>query len=313
MTSSRVFGIARAAVRVVSIAVALVVAGRATPARADNVGELIRQLGDDDSDKVRLSAALNLTKLGDPRAILPLAKALGNDADESVRGAAAVGLGKLVTGKTAAGVRTVVVKALTQASNSDPSGLVRGEANQALKGIGVTSSGTAVQPSQGGSAIYVNIGPMASKTGDAAVDARLKGLMVKVANQTMTRVASNMATTWPGGGVPTQAILQAKSTVGFYVDGTVNVVQVTQAGAKPGAKPDAKPGSSMTVSCKINMLLADYPNKSIFGLLTGSASVQASGSTNDLALAREDCVSAVVEDLIAKKIVPTICSKAGCP
>jgi hypothetical protein len=320
-----VFGIARAAVRVVSIAVALVVAGRATPARADNVGELIRQLGDDDSDKVRLSAALNLTKLGDPRAILPLAKALGNDADESVRGAAAVGLGKLVTGKTAAGVRTVVVKALTQASNSDPSGLVRGEANQALKGIGVTSSGTAVQPSQGGSAIYVNIGPMASKTGDAAVDARLKGLMVKVANQTMTRVASNMATTWPGGGVPTQAILQAKSTVGFYVDGTVNVVQVTQAGAKPGAKPDpttgakpdakpdAKPGSSMTVSCKINMLLADYPNKSIFGLLTGSASVQASGSTNDLALAREDCVSAVVEDLIAKKIVPTICSKAGCP
>jgi hypothetical protein len=170
---------------------------------------------------------------------------------------------------------------------------------------------------------------MASKTGDAAVDTRLKGLMVKVANQTMTRVASNMATTWPGGGVPTQAMLQAKSTVGFYVDGTVNVVQVTQAGAKPGAKPDpttgakpdakpgakpdAKPGSSMTVSCKINMLLADYPNKSIFGLLTGGASVQASGSTNDLALAREDCVSAVVEDLIAKKIVPTICTKAGCP
>ena len=46
---------------------------------------------------------------------------------------------------------------------------------------------------------------------------------------------------------------------------------------------------------------------------TSGASVQASGSTNDLALAREDCVSAVVEDLIAKKIVPTICSKAGCP
>jgi hypothetical protein len=56
-------------------------------------------------------------------------------------------------------------------------------------------------------------------------------------------------------------------------------------------------------------LLASYPEKSIFGLLNGGASVQASGS--DVALAREDCVSAVVEDLIAKKIVPTINTKAG--
>jgi hypothetical protein len=301
MSSSCVFRIARAAVRVVSIAVALVVAGRATPARADNVGELIRQLGDDDSEKVRQSAALNLTKLGDPRAILPLAKALGNDPDEGVRGASALGLGKLITSKTDSRIRKVAATALTQARDSDSSNLVRGEADKALKAIGVTSAGTQVQTPQGGSAIYVNIGPMAARTGDAAVDARLKALMVKVANQTMTRVASNMATTWPGGAAPTQAMLAAKATSGFYVDGTVNEVKVKQA------------GSSMMVSCKINMLLASYPDKSIFGLLNGGASVQASGSTNDLALAREDCVSAVVEDLIAKKIVPTISSKVGTP
>ena len=58
------------------------------------------------------------------------------------------------------------------------------------------------------------------------------------------------------------------------------------------------------------MLLASFPDKSIFGLLNGGASVQASGSANDIALAQEDCVSAVVEDLIAKKIVPTIITKA---
>lgn len=301
MTSSRVLGIARAAVRVVSIAVALVVAGRATPARADNVSELIRQLGDDDSDKVRLSAALNLTKLGDPRAILPLAKALGNDTDKSVRGAAAVGLGKLITDKTDPRIRRLAVSALTQASQSDDSDFVRGEAGKALKAIGVTAAGTRVQTPQSGTAIYVNIGPMAAKTGDAAVDARLKSLMAKVANQTMTRVASNMAITWPGGGAPTQAMLMAKSTVGFYVDGTVNELKVKQA------------GSSTTVSCKINMLLASYPDKSIFGLLNGGASVEASGSSTNLALAGEDCVSAVVEDLIAKKIVPTISSKVGTP
>lgn len=298
MTSPRVFRIARSAVRVISIAVALVVAGRATPARADNVGELIHQLGDDDSEKVRQSAALNLTKLGDPRAILPLAKALGNDTDEGVRGASALGLGKLITSKTDPRIRKVAAAALTQARDSDSSNLVRGEADKALKAIGVTAAGSQVQTPQTGTAIYVNIGPMASKTGDAAVDARLKALMARVANQTMTRAASNMAITWPGGA-PTQAMLAAKSTVGFYVDGTVNELKVKQA------------GSSMMVSCKINMLLASYPDKSIFGLLNGGASVQASGSTNDLALAREDCVSAVVEDLIAKKIVPTISNKVG--
>jgi hypothetical protein len=141
---------------------------------------------------------------------------------------------------------------------------------------------------------------MSSKTGDATTDARLKTLMMKIATRTMSKVASGMAITWPGGA-PTKAMLDAKGTAGFYIDGTVNELKVKES------------GSSTTVSCKINMLLASYPDKSIFGLLNGGASVQASGSANDISLAREDCVSAVVEDLIAKKIVPTINTKAGIP
>src|SRR3954469_23884743 len=69
-------------------------------AHADNVDTLINQLNNDDSDKVRLSAALNLTRNGDQKAILPMVKALGNDSDKNVRGACAVGLGKLVTAST---------------------------------------------------------------------------------------------------------------------------------------------------------------------------------------------------------------------
>ena len=293
MRSSRVF-------RVVAVAVVLAVIGHSAPARADNVAELVRQLSDDDSDKVRLSAAINLTKLGDPRAILPLAKALGNDTEKTVRGAAAVGLGKLVTDRTDAKIRKAVIAVLTQARDSDASDLVRGEAGKALKAIGVSGGTAQVQTPQTGSAIYVNIGPMSSKTGDATIDPGLKALMFKTANRTMGRVASNMAITWPGGA-PTRAALEAKSTVGFYVDGTVNEMKVKET------------GSSVTVSCKINMLLASYPDKAIFGLLNGGASVQASGAKTDIALAREDCVSAVVEDLIAKKIVPTISNKAGAP
>jgi hypothetical protein len=298
-----VFRLVRAAaIRVAVVAAVLVVIGRAAPALADNVGELIRQLENDDSDKVRLSAALNLTKLGDARAILPLTKALGNDTDKTVRGAAAGGLGKLVTDKTDPRIKKAAVAMLTQAKDSDDSSLVRGEAEKALRAIGVTGSATQVQtPPPSGGSIYVNIGPMASKTGDAAIDARLKALMVKIASRTMTRVAGNMAITWPGGAAPTKAMLEAKGTTGFYVDGTVNDVKVKES------------GSSMTVSCKINMLLASFPDKSIFGLLSGGASVQSSGAKTEIAGASEDCVSAVVEDLIAKKIVPTINSKAGSP
>jgi hypothetical protein len=301
MTLSRVFRIVRAAaVRVATMAVLLAVATRAQPAYADNIDELIRQLDNDDSDKVRLSAALNLAKLGDQRAILPLAKAIGNDGDKNVRGAAAVGLGQLVSDKTKSSVKNLAVAALRRASANDDSDFVRGQADKALKAIGVGGTTTVPNPPPSGGAIYVNIGPMSSKTGDAPTDVKLKALMMKVATKTMSRVASSMATTWPGG-LPTKAMLDAKGAAGFYIDGTVNELKIKES------------GSSTTVSCKINMLLASYPDKSIFGLLNGGASVQASGSANDIALAREDCVSAVVEDLIAKKIVPTINTKAGAP
>src|SRR5690349_6614855 len=81
-------------VRVLAIVVLLLTA---RTAHADNVDTLVGQL-EDSSDKVRLSAALNLTKLGDPKAILGLVKRLdsNNESSKNVRSAAAVGLGTLV-------------------------------------------------------------------------------------------------------------------------------------------------------------------------------------------------------------------------
>jgi hypothetical protein len=291
MTASRVFRIVRSTTDriapILSIAVAMLVALRSPPARAENVDELIQQLRSD-SDKVRLSAAINLTKLGSARAIRPLARVLVSDSDRSVRGAAAIGLGKLVTDKTSAKDKADAVDALSQAK-SDDSDLVRTQAEKSLAAIGVS----AAPP---GGAIYVNIGPMSSKTGDSSSDAKLQALMVKIAGRAMAKSARGMATSWPGGP-PSKAVLDAKGAVGFYIDGTLNELKVKET------------GSSATVSCRINMLLASYPDRSIFALLNGGATVQATGSTSEIALAREDCVSAVVEDLIAKKIVPTINTK----
>lgn len=282
----------------VAILVIAVIVGPLRPriARADRVDDLIAELSSS-SDRVRLSATLNLMKLGDPRAIDPLIARLKNDSEKSVRSTSASGLGQLVTSKVQGAQRARAVQALQHAEANDPMPVVQAQAGRALQAIGATSTPTPVPQAGGG--IYVNIGPMSSKTGVPADDAKFRNVMVQVATKTMNRVAANMPTTWPGGGVPTKAQLAQKSIQGYFVDGTTNQVQVTVS------------GSTATISCKISMLLADFPNKSVFGFLNGSANVQGGSSPRDVELAREDCVAAVIEDLISKKIVPTIGSKSG--
>jgi hypothetical protein len=272
-------------------------------AHADNIATLIDQLQNDDSDRVRLAAAVSLAKAGDEKAILPLAKCVVNDSDKNVRSACAIGLGNLVKPSTKSSIKGLAVANLKTAAQNDSSDLVKSQANKALTQItgqgtsGGTSGGTTSGGGSGG--IYVNIGPMSSKTGGAN-DSKLRALMVKTAAKTMLSRGAGMKTEWPGGA-PSKAVLASKGVAGFYVDGTLNELKVKGSGA------------SITISCKVSMLLADFPDKSVFGMLSGGASVSASGSQSDQDLAGEDCVSAVIEDLIAKKIIPTICTKATCP
>jgi hypothetical protein len=271
---------------------------------ASDVDDLVTQLKNDGSDKNRLSAALNLARLGDgsTNVLLALTKALNTDSDKNVRGACAVALGKLVTSSTKSSLKGLVVNSLKTAVGNDDSDFVKQQAQKALTEI-TGQAGTVptapVTNSGGNGGIYVNIGPMSSKAGSTN-DAKLRALMVKVATQTMAKVAARMQTQWPGG-VPTKSILAQKSVSGFYVDGTLNTLTASVSGA------------TATITCKVSMLLADFPDKNMFGFLNGGASVQGAASASEQALAGEDCVSAVIEDLIAKKIVPTICTKASCP
>jgi hypothetical protein len=271
---------------------------------ASDVDDLVTQLKNDSSDKNRLSAALNLARLGDGsmNVLLALTKALNTDSDKNVRGACAVALGKLVTSSTKSSLKGLVVNSLKSAVGNDDSDFVKQQAQKALTeitGQAVTVPTAPVNTGGGTGGIYVNIGPMSSKAGSTN-DAKLRSLMVKVATQTMAKVAARMQTQWPGG-VPTKANLAQKSVSGFYVDGTLNTLTTSVS------------GSTATITCKVSMLLADFPDKNMFGFLNGGASVQGAASASEQALAGEDCVSAVIEDLIAKKIVPTICTKASCP
>ncbi len=260
-------------------------------AQADNVDTLIGQLSDG-SEKVRLSAALSLTKIGDARAIAAFTTALTADSDKNVRATVAVGLGKLVNDKTKATQRTAVIAALTKALK-DESDFVK---KQAEKSLAALNAGGTSEPTVAAGAIYLEIGPMGSKSKDQA---DLVAVMRKTSLKTVTRVAKDMATSWPGGKSPTKAQLDQKSVQGFYLDGTL--VELTT----------KEKGSSTIVSCKVSMLIASFPDKSMFGFLNGGATVQASADPSDVAEAKNDCVDAVVEDLVTKKVVPTIKTKAG--
>lgn len=281
----------------VALAIVVAIGGlavTATPARADNVDILIKDVKTSGEYKVRLSAVLALARLGDKRGIVPLIGAL-SDRDKTVRGAAAVALGKLLTAQTPATVRTQAVDALKALIAREGTPSVKQAAQKTLSQLEAidAESAAAAVPAGG---VYIAVDQMASKVEPVA---DLKALMRKTASVTLTKKAKDFLQSWPGGKAPSKRDLTAKKVTGFYLDGTVSELSVKQK------------GNSATVSCKINMLIASYPEKSIFGMLTGTASVAGTNDPRDIELAKEDCIAAVVEDLVATKVVPTIRTKVG--
>jgi hypothetical protein len=271
-----------------ALLVALVASVAMIPAAsADNVDKLVSDLKSSSDYKVRLSAAASLAKIGtdDKRAVDAFIDRLGKDKEKTVRGAAAVGLGKVVTADTAAKLRTAAMSALDKATK-DKDSFVKKQAKKALDKLKKLDGGGGTVVAAGG--IYVNIGAMAAETKDAD---KMKALMKKTVERTFSKSATDIKT-----GTPPTSL---KGVQAFYVDGTLNEVTTK-----------AK-GSATIVSCKVNMYIATYPDNSVFGFLNGGGSVQASSDAKDVELAKTDCVDAVVEDLVIKKIIPTIRSKAG--
>lgn len=280
----------------VVLAIALLLA-LAAPAHADKVDELVRDLKTGSDYKVRLSAALSLAKLGDKRAIPAFVIAL-SDKDKTVRGASAVALGKLVDATTSGPQKAQVEKALTTMIAKESSDSVKKQAEKTLQTIKSIGGGGSSTTTVASGAVFIDVGPMSSKsaTGD---NTKLKTLMKSTTEKTFKSKGQPMMTAWPGGKSPTRKDLDAKKASGFHVDGTLTELTVKEK------------GSAATVSCKVSMLIATYPEKSVFGFLNGGASVTASSDETDIKLASEDCLAAVVEDLVAKKIIPTIKIKAG--
>src|SRR5688500_15888410 len=180
--------------RIATLVVVLIMLLGARPAHADAVDTLIRQLGDS-SQRVRLAAALNLAKSGDERGILPLAKSLLNDKDKDVRAASAVGLGSLINANPNTKYKSLASANLKTAAANDASSSVQTQATNALKKIGAGTTTTPGPSTGGGAGVYVNVGPMSSKT-SSPNNTKLRALMVKTTQKTLTKVAPSMSQSW---------------------------------------------------------------------------------------------------------------------
>ncbi len=281
------------ALRVLAITVLAMV----SPAHADKIDDLIGDL-DNDSDRVRLTAVLALTNQQSPRSIPGLVKRMLDTGEKkNIRGLAASALGEIVSkGSPSAPQRKAAIDALTRAKN-DPEPFVSAKADAALSVAGSSSSGGSRPSAPGGSivGVFVKIGPMSSKTGSAS-DPAYRSAMEKAAKSKLSAVQPSWLQTWSGGD-PTASQLAQKKFAGFYIDGTLNSVTVN------------KSGNNATVTCKVSVLLAEFPSRNIIAPGSGQANVQGGASARDIELGTSDCVQAVIESLISKQIVPTIKTK----
>lgn len=271
-------------------------------ARADTVDDLSRKLRSDPDYKVRLSAALNLGKLGDRRGVGALVDALA-DKDRTVRSVAAGALGKLLLDGVDPTLRDRAMASLYEASRSDSDGVVRDQARRAYDAVAAARPALPPAPPvpppgppplPAGRGVYIDVGPMADTTKRAPA---IPAIMRQQVMASLGKNAPQYLLRWPSGKPPSELELQRTSSKAFYVDGSLTALTISK--------------SPPHVSCSISLLLATYPGKSMFAFMKGGAEVDP-GSTSDAALssATTDCVGAVLDDLVGEKLVPTIRSRA---
>ncbi len=260
--------------RAIFVAVAWVVLGGV--ASADKVDDLVNEVTAGADYKDRLSAIGSLVDDGDPRAVAALISAVGNDSEKTVRAAAAIGLGKVVTAATPADLRQEALDALNAASSkqTEKDAFVRKQATKARDKL-----------EDLGPHIYVELGPMASHVKSTSPsDADLTAAMQRTLETAVRRDAKDWLTSLPANATQIDA---------YYVDGAVEEILTNLK------------GGVTSLTCKVSLRIATYPNQSALATLSGGATVDMR-SNADVAVVTYDCVDAVIEHLVVSDLIPAI-------
>lgn len=207
------------------------------------IEKLSRALRSDPSYQVRLQAAAVLGKLGDREAVPALVQALIEDKSELVRATCAEALGQLAADES---------RPALQAARSDPNPVVRTRAEAALSRV--LAGAQPVRPAPApvpDKRVTVAIGRMGSKARGAAAD------LPKLLREAITRELK---------GSPEVQLVEdgGAQQGGFAVESSVT--ELSQKMTATG---------QLEVSCEVSMVIVLMPSRSIVGMTSGGATIQA--------------------------------------
>lgn len=267
-------------------------------AAGDAVGDAVSKLGSAQGGRIRLSAALELRKERDPRAVIALAGALRNDSDDGVRRVCAISLGTMIDARTAADAAALAFAALDDAAANDRSADVVAAAANSLRAINKfrpvkKSKGP---PAKAGPPVFVNI--------DATLDQSKQ--MPAGGGQKLQRILENgvkstgYATQWPGGTLPTGAELASAKSRAFIVASTVKTIQITTQ------------GSQTQIACSVAVRIAPWTGRdggerweaNRAASASGNAKVMTGSKPRSVSNGISDCIEAVTENVTASQVVP---------
>jgi hypothetical protein len=260
---------------------------------ADTVDTNVSQLSNGKSYKVRLAAALALSKSKDARAVLALAEALETDADATIRRVSALALEKMIDARTPTDARELGLTSLEQAAKVDKDAKVRSTATASLKtlaGLRRKKDDKTKKPP-----VFVNV--------DAPIDQSKR--LDKAGNDGVLKIVRNAvdrtgyATSWPGG-LPTSAELSSSRSRAFIVASTVKKIDITKA------------GTQTQIACTVAIRVAPWGGKdggerweaNKAASASGSAKAMTGSNNRDIASGVRDCIEAVAEDVTSRQVVP---------
>lgn len=277
----------------IAVAGALVVC--AGTARADKIDVKADQLRSSSQYKVRLSAALWLSKQRDARAVEAMTYALRHDGERTVRAMAAVSLGKMIDETTPIPVRDAAIEALGHAADHDDAVDVRKKAAVSYDKLRPLRVSRAELPS-----VFIAVGFPTSKS-KLLPRAGLKSVQQVVRRALRTR-APDYAQGTDAEGLPSKTELARAGSRGFYVNASVVDIAVVRRGGRAD------------VSCTVTMMVNPWEGRDGKHSLrdgdaataTGRGKVIGTNSGSGIERASRDCVHAVVEEVVGRQVVPFI-------
>lgn len=261
-------------------------------AEADTVNTGVRQLARQNTYKVRLAAALSLSKSKEPRAVIALAGALRNDEEATIRRVSALALEKMIDARTAQDAKELGLSALENAAANDGDTKVRDTAKRALQSLAGLrrKKATANAPP-----VFVNIDNTTDPTNKLPTggSARLTRI-VKIGVE-----KRGYATSWPGG-LPTAADLTSSRSRAFIIASTVKKVDITKANGQT------------QIACTVVLRIAPWngtdggerweANRAASA--SGSAKATTGSRARDIQSGVSQCVEAVAEDVTSRQVLP---------